>query len=49
MVLTFSALVGLGGKSSMKTLVATCLGFAMAAVGIDIVSGQLRFTYGLSP
>jgi len=49
MVLTFSALVGLGGKSPMKTLVATCLGFAMAAVGIDIVSGQLRFTYGLTP
>jgi putative tricarboxylic transport membrane protein len=46
MVLTFSALVGLGGKSPVKTLVATCLGFAMAAVGIDIVSGQLRFTYG---
>ena len=46
MVLTFSALVGLGGKSPIKTLVATCLGFIMAAVGIDIVSGQLRFTYG---
>ncbi len=46
MVLTFSALIGLGGKDPIKTLVATCFGFIMAAVGIDIVSGQLRFTYG---
>jgi putative tricarboxylic transport membrane protein len=49
MILTFSALVGLGGKSPIKTLVATALGFAMAAVGIDVVSGQLRMTFGLTP
>src|SRR3972149_1567129 len=46
MFLTFSAFVGLGGKDPLKTLVAIFLGFAMAAVGIDIVTGQLRLTFG---
>ncbi len=49
MVLTFSAFVGLGGKSPIKTLIATAFGFIMAAVGIDIVSGQLRLTFGTVP
>jgi putative tricarboxylic transport membrane protein len=46
MILTFSALVGLGGQSAVKTLISTCLGFILAAVGIDVISGQLRFTFG---
>jgi putative tricarboxylic transport membrane protein len=46
MVLTFSAFVGLGGKSAIKTLIAIFLGFILAAVGLDIVSGQLRMTFG---
>jgi putative tricarboxylic transport membrane protein len=46
MILTFSALVGLGGQSAVKTVISTCLGFILAAVGIDIISGQLRFTFG---
>lgn len=49
MILTFSAFVGLVGKSPIKTLIATALGFIMAAVGIDIVSGQLRLTFGTVP
>jgi len=49
MVLTFSAFVGLGGKDPIKTMIATCLGFILAAVGIDIVSGQLRMTFGTVP
>jgi len=49
MLLTFSAFVGLVGKSPVKTLVATAFGFIMAAVGIDIVSGELRMTFGLTP
>jgi len=49
MLLTFSAFVGLVGKSPLKTLVATALGFILAAVGIDIVSGELRLTFGLVP
>lgn len=46
MVLTFSAFVGLGGKSAMKTLISIFLGFILAAAGLDIVSGQLRMTFG---
>ena len=46
MVLTFSAFVGLGGKSVLKTLVSIFFGFIMAAVGMDIVTGQLRMTFG---
>ena len=46
MFLTFSAFVGLGGKSAMKTLVSIFFGFTMAAVGMDIVTGQLRMTFG---
>ncbi|MBI5167613.1 MAG: tripartite tricarboxylate transporter permease [candidate division NC10 bacterium] len=46
MMLTFSAFVALGGKAPIKTLIAIFLGFTMAAVGIDIVSGKLRLTFG---
>ena len=35
MLLTFSSFVGLGGKEPMKTLVATALGFIMAAVEME--------------
>ncbi len=46
MILTFSAFVGLGGKSPLKTIASILLGFILAAVGLDIVSGQLRLTFG---
>jgi len=46
MMMTFSAFVGLGGKSPLKTVVSILFGFILAAVGMDIVSGQLRMTYG---
>jgi putative tricarboxylic transport membrane protein len=49
MLLTFSAFVGLVGKSPLKTLTATAIGFILASVGIDIVSGELRLTFGLVP
>lgn len=45
-LLTFSAFVGLGGGSVVKTLASIFLGFIMASVGLDIVSGQLRLTFG---
>ena len=45
-LLTFSAFVGLGGGFPVKTLASTLLGFILAAVGMDIVSGQLRLTFG---
>src|SRR3990170_3698153 len=46
MFLTFSAFVGLGGKDPVKTLVSICFGFILSAVGMDIVTGQLRLTFG---
>ena len=33
----------------IKSLVAIFLGFILAAVGMDIVSGKLRMTYGTVP
>ena len=45
-LLTFSAFVGLGGGSMAKTLASIFIGFIMAAVGLDIISGQLRLTFG---
>jgi putative tricarboxylic transport membrane protein len=48
-VLTFSAMTRLGGKSPMKSVVSIFFGFILAAVGMDIVSGQLRMTFDLVP
>ncbi|MEK7715838.1 MAG: tripartite tricarboxylate transporter permease [candidate division NC10 bacterium] len=45
--LTFSSFVGLGGGNPLKTLVSILLGFILAAVGLDIVTGQLRLTFGV--
>jgi len=45
-LLTFSAFVGLGGGSPIKTLASIFIGFILAAVGLDIVTGKLRLTFG---
>src|ERR671925_1197163 len=45
-LLTFSAFVGLGGSSPVKTIASILVGFILGAVGMDIVSGQLRLTFG---
>ena len=47
-LLTFSSFVGLGGGSPLKSLVAILLGFILASVGLDIVTGQLRLTFGFT-
>jgi len=44
--LTFCSFVGMGKESPFKVLAAMMLGFALAAVGIDTVTGQLRMTFG---
>jgi putative tricarboxylic transport membrane protein len=44
--LTFASFVGIGKYSPFKTIVSMCLGFALAAVGLDTVTGQLRMTFG---
>src|SRR5262247_1325613 len=45
-LLTFSSFIGLGGGNPLKSLVSILLGFILAAVGLDIVTGQLRMTFG---
>ncbi len=44
--LTFASFVGMGRGSAVKTIAAMALGFALAAVGMDGVTGQLRMTFG---
>jgi putative tricarboxylic transport membrane protein len=45
-LLTFCSFVGMGKGSPFKILIAMGLGFALAAVGLDTVTGQLRLTFG---
>ena len=45
-LLTFCSFVGMSKEPPAKTLAAMMLGFALAAVGLDTVTGQLRMTYG---
>jgi len=47
-LLTFCSFVGMGKGSPFKTLLSMAIGFAMAAVGMDTVTGQLRLTFGLT-
>ncbi|MCL1926362.1 MAG: tripartite tricarboxylate transporter permease [Syntrophorhabdaceae bacterium] len=46
MMLTFSAFVGLGGKDAVKSCVSIFIGFLLACVGMDIVTGEMRMTFG---
>lgn len=45
-LLTFCSFVGMGKESPFKVISAMMLGFALAAVGLDSVTGQLRLTFG---
>src|SRR5215510_10384014 len=44
--LAFCSFIGMGKEPPFKTLVSMMIGFALAAVGLDSVTGQLRLTYG---
>jgi putative tricarboxylic transport membrane protein len=45
-LLTFSSFIGLGGGNPVKSLVATLIGFILACVGLDVITGKLRLTFG---
>jgi len=45
--LTFCSFIGMGKEPPLKIMAAMMLGFALAAVGIDTVTGQLRLMFGL--
>jgi putative tricarboxylic transport membrane protein len=47
-LLTFCSFIGMGKGSAFKTLAAMMLGFALAAVGMDTMTGQLRLIFGLT-
>lgn len=46
-LLTFCSFIGTG-KDTLKTIISLMLGFALAAIGMDSISGQLRLTFGWS-
>jgi putative tricarboxylic transport membrane protein len=46
-LLTFCSFIGTG-KDTFKTVIALMLGFGLAAMGMDTVSGQLRLTFGFT-
>ena len=46
-LLTFCSFVGMSKEPAAKTIASMMLGFALAAVGLDSVTGQLRMTYGI--
>ncbi len=45
-LLTFCSFVGMGKGSPFKILISMAVGFALASVGMDTVTGQLRLTFG---
>lgn len=46
--LAFCSFIGMGKEPPFKTVVAMMIGFALAAVGMDTVTGQLRLTFGFT-
>ena len=47
-LLTFCAFVGMSGGNAAKTIASMMIGFALAAVGLDSVTGTLRLTFGFT-
>ncbi|MGV3743382.1 MAG: tripartite tricarboxylate transporter permease [Burkholderiaceae bacterium] len=45
-LLTFCSFVGADSKAPSRTIISMMLGFGIAAIGMDTVSGQLRMTFG---
>src|SRR6201991_3425726 len=46
--IAFCSFIGMGKEPPFKTIVAMMIGFALAAVGLDQVTGQLRLTFGFT-
>src|SRR6201985_3722232 len=46
--LAFCSFIGMGKEPPFKTLVSMMIGFALAAVGLDSVTGELRLTFGFT-
>ncbi|MGE0225437.1 MAG: tripartite tricarboxylate transporter permease [Acetobacteraceae bacterium] len=46
--LAFCSFIGLGKEPPLKTIAAMMAGFALAAVGLDSITGNLRLTFGFT-
>jgi len=46
--LAFCSFIGMGKEPPFKTIASMMIGFALAAVGLDSVTGQLRLTFGFT-
>jgi TctA family transporter len=46
--LAFCSFIGMGKEPPFKTLASMMIGFALAAVGLDSVTGSLRLTFGFT-
>src|SRR5690606_11131947 len=47
-LLTFCSFVGTDKKTPFKTIISMMVGFGLAAIGMDTISGSLRMTFGWS-
>ncbi|GGF68109.1 tricarboxylate transporter [Azorhizobium oxalatiphilum] len=47
-LLTFCSFIGMGRENKAKIIVTLALGFLLAAVGMDTISGDLRMTFGVT-
>ena len=45
-LLAFCSFIGMGGGDPLKTMASLLIGLALAAVGMDTVSGEVRLTFG---
>lgn len=45
-LLTFCSFIGMGRENRGKIGIALCIGFLLAAVGMDSISGEMRMTFG---
>jgi putative tricarboxylic transport membrane protein len=45
-LLAFCSFIGMGGGHPVKTMVSLLVGLALAAVGFDTISGEVRLTFG---
>jgi putative tricarboxylic transport membrane protein len=46
--LAFCSFIGMGKEPPFKTIASMMIGFALATVGLDSVTGQLRLTFGIT-
>ncbi|MGQ4273860.1 tripartite tricarboxylate transporter permease [Terrihabitans sp. B22-R8] len=47
-LLTFCSFIGMGKENKGKIAAVLCIGFLLAAVGLDTISGDLRMTFGVT-